>query len=891
MTGPMVPALAKTGMTEDGAWLGLTLADHAADVAAMFRALLECENIRRRLASLAGLPDLDPVICDRLAVLAALHDAGKVTARFQRRIRGDVAAGGGHIGPFWAALAQESPMGPDRERKQALQRALRLSDLSTWFSADTEDEDGDPLTIVFTAVLAHHGNIREILPDRRDWERLADGYDPMAALDDLTRRVWGWFPAAFTATPPLALPVTGRFAHGLAGLMVWADQLGSDLGAFPLMNAAEQQGRRDDRFAWSCRQAVRVLAERHLDATARQAAAARLTPDFAGFFPQAAARGWTPRPMQAAMLALDATALSPGAVLVLEAETGSGKTEAAVALFLSLLRAGRVDGLYFALPTRASALQVQGRITDLLRAALGPGAAPPVGLAVPGYLRVDEEEGQRLPGYRIAWPDGDQPRLDDRRWAAAHSSRYLAGPVMVGTIDQLLLGGLPVRHASFRSASMLRQLLVIDEVHASDPYMTALLAHMLDQQRAAGGLTLLMSATLGAQARARLTKGPCPDLETALAIPYPCLHGAPFRPAAAAPDRNITMEVHDPATLDAVLQRAIAAAGEGAHILVLRNTVRAAVATQEALERLCPDPSLLFRVKDRAAPHHARFAAEDRRLLDRALERDFAGERSPRGRIAVTTQTAEQSLDIDADLLITDLCPADVLLQRLGRLHRHRRDNRPAGLDMPRALVLAPGMEDLAGCLPPDGRAKAGAAGIGSVYANLLALAATLEALKANPVWLVPSMNRALVEAITHHTALGQLAARLDAAVGGSWAAHHRYLYGRAAAERTVADHAVLDWRRWDAGALVNDGDGVVTAATRLGERDRRVVLPSGTIGPFGEPITSLTIPAHMLRDVPMEVEPMVEAVTEGVRLSLGRVVFLYSRIGLVVRLVQMGKL
>ncbi|MFD1625183.1 CRISPR-associated helicase Cas3' [Azospirillum griseum] len=866
--------------------MALTLADHSADVAATFRALLRWPIQRRRLARLAGLDDLSDQACDRLAVAAALHDAGKVTLRFQKRIKGDPAAGGGHIGPLWSLLCSRSQTAVDRQRHSRVLEALHDSSMRAWFAEGSPDLSLEPSLMVLSAALAHHGALSQpsTSPDKSDW-MAKDGYAPLATLDDLSQRVRRWFPLAFAADEGDALPITPRFTHALAGLMVWADWLGSDTGAFPLMGLADLSAWADDRFAWSTARADEMLRARRLDATARQRRAAALPWGFAGVFPAAAAKSWQPRPLQSAMLALDAAALPPGATLVAEADTGSGKTEAAVALFLSLLRAGRVDGMYFALPTRASAVQIHRRIHALLTEALGDDA-PPVGLAVPGYLRVDGDDGVRLPGHRVAWPDGDDARLDDQRWAAAHSSRYLAGPVMVGTIDQLLMGGMLVRQAHLRSTAMLRQLLVIDEVHASDPYMTALLTHVLDQHRAAGGIALLMSATLGAVARARLTDTTRPALTAAAEAPYPSLFGAgAVTLAADSPARTVRLEPQDPAALEDVLGTAIAAARDGARVLILRNTVRDAVATQIALERLCPDPDLVFQVAGRPAPHHARFAAEDRHALDTALEADFGGERCPHGRIAVTTQTAEQSLDIDADLLITDLCPADVLLQRLGRLHRHRwRTDRPSGCADPRALILCPPVAALAEGLRDDGKAKPGAgSGIGTVYGNLLALAATAAAITETPLWTIPTMNRQLVESITHPEALKTLAERLDGegTRPGVWQAHHGHTLGKDSAHRQFARLVTLDWDAWQPEGLVQDSGIVNDVATRLGARDRRVELPPGTTGAFGTPITALTIPAHLLPDPLTDATPVVNATAEGLTLRVGETEFVYDRMGL----------
>ena len=125
--------------------------------------------------------------------------------------------------------------------------------------------------------------------------------------------------------------------------------------------------------------------------------------------------------------------------------------------------------------------------------------------------------------------------------------------------------------------------------------------------------------------------------------------------------------------------RALAAAKAGARVLVFRNTVGDAVASRQVLAPCAPDGQAQFNLRGIGTLHHSRFAREDRRRLDAEVEAQFGKDAERHGGLVlVGTQTLEISLDIDADLLITDLCPADVLLQRIGRLHRHARP-RPIG--------------------------------------------------------------------------------------------------------------------------------------------------------------------------------------------------------------------
>ena len=140
---------------------------------------------------------------------------------------------------------------------------------------------------------------------------------------------------------------------------------------------------------------------------------------------------------------------------------------------------------------------------------------------------VDGREGRALPGFEVLWNDDERERFRFRGWAAERPKRFLAGAVVVGTIDQVLLSALMVSHAHLRATALLRHLLVVDEVHASDSYMNRLLEEVLRRHLAAGGQALLMSATLGSTARLRLlhpdSRPPPVSLAEACATPYPAL--------------------------------------------------------------------------------------------------------------------------------------------------------------------------------------------------------------------------------------------------------------------------------------------------------------------------------------------------------------------------------
>jgi CRISPR-associated endonuclease/helicase Cas3 len=312
-------------------------------------------------------------------------------------------------------------------------------------------------------------------------------------------------------------------------------------------------------------------------------------------------------------------------------------------------------------------------------------------------------------------------------------------------------------------------------------------------------------------------------------------------------------------------------------VLVIRNTVPAAVATLAALEAATPDPDWLFRVNNTITLHHSRFSREDRPMLDAAVEAQL-GKRRPSGPIVVVgTQTLEQSLDLDADYLITDLCPMDVLLQRIGRLHRHHRpaEARPAAFRAAQVLVLTPMGSDLTPCLTKPryglGRYHDG----GGIYADLRILESTRRLVTACTAIRIPADNRRLVESATHPEAL--LALEQE---GEAWAAHGQRIEGDTGARRTSAKLGLLPLDIAFSELAFPDE---VKLATRLGAADRVANFAPAATGPFGQPIRELPIRHHLLpAGLPIEAEPE-ELATEpgGFSFRLGTARYRYSRLGL----------
>jgi CRISPR-associated endonuclease/helicase Cas3 len=860
----------------EGRWHSLV--GHSADVSAALAALLDLPLIAARLRQIGRIDGAAAgATSAKLAALAFLHDIGKANRGFQARSKAE-APRIGHIDELAWVFSGRRDANAVCDRLYA---RLGLERVEAWLP----DESG-----LFDAVFAHHGRPWALggagrQADVRDasaqWRDGPD--DPVARLAPMRAAFDAWFGGALADGSPL--PDPAAFAHAFAGFLMLADWLGSNPGPgfFPF-DGGEPEG----RMAFAQGRAAAILPATGLDARPARAAARRVGAGFAAAFAQAGRPPFAARPIQAE------TARHPAPLLVLEAETGSGKTEAALWRFSELFRAGAVDGLYFALPTRVAATQIFERVKRFRDNLFPPDQRPAVVLAVPGQMRVDEAEGARLPDFDVQWSDdGDRAA----RWAAEHPKRYLAAPIAVGTIDQALLGAVRVKHAHLRAASLLTKLLVIDEVHASDAYMERLLANLLRFHAGAGGHALLLSATLGAAARARLLGAAAvPDRAEADAVDYPilswCEAGVERRRslASAGAEKAVRLEARpilaDP---DAVAAAGLDAARAGAKVLILRNTVGQALRTQEVLEALATasEGGPLFRVSHAdgrgvATLHHSSFAEPDRRLLDAAVEAAIGRERPEGGRVVVGTQTLEQSLDLDADLLVTDLCPVDVLLQRIGRLHRHAERSRPEGFAEARAIVLVPAAREL---FRADFRAYGlGSGETGGVYEDLRILELTRRLVEAEPVWTIPEMNRRLVEAATHPDALAEVEAEL-AAADPAWRSHFDRLAGRYFADLDAAHGARLRFDRPFTDFRI-EPDEII--ATRIGGADRHVPFAGEErplpIGPFGRPVTSLKLPHHLAANIPVDAQPdLVETLGDGdgFTFRLGPRVFTYDRFGL----------
>lgn len=474
----------------------------------------------------------------------------------------------------------------------------------------------------------------------------------------------------------------------LAGLASFADWIGSNEEFFPFGTPEDC----DDPAAWfKTRRKENAEAALNKTGWLPRLPLAETHHTFDSVF------SFTPRPLQQAMVNALETVSAPS-IFLIEAPMGEGKTEAALYAHLELQWRLGHRGLYVALPTKATGNAMFGRVLTFLKSQRGDRQLD-LQLLHGGALLNDDFQ-QLKPGGIFDAAKGGEVRASE--WFT-HKKRALLSEYGVGTIDQALLTILPVRHQFVRLWGLANRVVVFDEIHAYDAYTGTLLLHLLRWLLALNASVVLLSATLPPQIRRQLAElvGQKPPERDAI---YPRLsvyqQGAAVRsiPFDADPKRRLSLRLQRVAAeLTAIKDELDKRLASGGYALALTNTVQRAqdlygdygageplTVSDEPIGKRLPDGTEIYLF-------HARFPADARQRRENAVLKLFGppGLDTPAPRtgrkILIATQVAEQSLDLDFDLIATDLAPIDLLLQRAGRLWRHARDARP--VDEPTLIV------------------------------------------------------------------------------------------------------------------------------------------------------------------------------------------------------------
>ncbi|AYH45834.1 CRISPR-associated helicase/endonuclease Cas3 [Azoarcus sp. DN11] len=663
---------------QDGGEAGYHLLPyHCLDVAAVAAVWWNSSaNLRRQFKVLVDDEIDEPQLRAWIFFFVALHDLGKFDVRFQMKSAEALAA----LRPEWHA--KDLPYRADAERYGHGEYGLRwfIREYPNLLGMDKQNEEVvDAWVPWLAAVAGHHGKV----PRHRERARQPDAEDWIVQRDHDARRAWfDTLEEIFLKPCDLSLadlppPLQRDDAAYLAGFCAICDWLGSNEEWF------EYRASSGNVVAYFNERVAKIERERLIE---RCGLAAHAAP-YRGVKALLGAEE-SPRQLQTLV---DELPVNAGLTLV-EAPTGSGKTETALAYAWRLLDAGIADSIVFALPTQATANAMWERLNRFADTLFGKGSN-----LVLAHGKARWHEGHRhlkeAARQRSAQEDEDI-RVQCAEWLAESRKRVFLGQIGVCTIDQVLLSVLPLRHKFVRGFGVMKSVLIVDEVHAYDHYMYGLLDGVLRQQRRGGGSAILLSATLPHGQRRRLceawgsTEPPVAD------APYPLLTHVDATgsvsfikledPVRHPPSRAVAIETLALAGLlpdDALISRVIAAAHAGARVAIVCNLVNDAQRLAGALRAATDIPIDLF---------HARFRFIDRQAREQAVLAQYGRDAARNsGRILVATQVVEQSLDLDFDWLITQICPVDLLFQRMGRLHRHMRV-RPGGFESPHCTILAP---------------------------------------------------------------------------------------------------------------------------------------------------------------------------------------------------------
>lgn len=617
---------------------------------------------------------------DLLVLVCAWHDLGKATPAFQskaggrRELLAGVEAAGLSLG---AVTSQYRSWYHGPAGAQIVAAALTANGVS----------GGEWL---LPLIEGHHGRFGEKVSQREmistwagahggvDWALHQQGLATVVA-ERLGIMLDGWT----ITTPDRGLQLA------LAGLVVMADWIASS-DLFPgvgIIDQSVQQARERAARAWQA-----------LGLHGGWDPVTLMSPTGAGFQQRFS---FPPRPLQ--QLVIDHLVAHPDTgLLVVEAPMGEGKTEASFVAAELLAAHHGCDGVCYAMPTQGTTDAMYARVERWLDVA-APGQ--PISL-LHGKNVLNEAWRSTIRTVSLSGICEDEFGMDEfgmhdhttgpSQWLLGRH-RGLLSPFSVATIDQVLWAATNAKFVSLRHAGLAGRVLVIDEVHSYDVYMGTFLAELLRWCGRSRIPVVLMSATLAPALRdelvgawregAGLEASAVPDPSGYPSVVACTLDGAMHERSCAGFRDDLAVRVEVMSSLDvedvtALAEAVLTETADGGTALVICNTVRRA---QQVFEHV-----RAVRGHDECLLINGRLAASERaERTDRAITVLGDPAQRPDRFVVIATQIAEQSFDADADILFTDVCPVDLLLQRIGRLHRHQANNphRPTHLAVPRCVV------------------------------------------------------------------------------------------------------------------------------------------------------------------------------------------------------------
>lgn len=409
----------------------------------------------------------------------------------------------------------------------------------------------------------------------------------------------------------------------------------------------------------------------------------------------------------------------PG-IYVLEAPMGLGKTEAALYAAYRMLVAKQATGIYFALPTQLTSDKIHERVEAFLNQILTSNSLHQQPLLLHGNAWLKTELGKE------GNPGGS--------WFQA-SKRGVLAPFAVGTIDQALMAVMNVKHGFVRTFGLVGKVVILDEVHSYDSYTGTILDELVQALRQLHCTVIILSATLTQQRRSVLLNCVSTNKDYPLISVAPKTGGLIEQTVQKIADVSVTVQhcQDDSSAIEEALWRA----EQGQQVLWVENTVTEAQQIYLLLASRDCSPKI------ECGLLHSRFLKTDREHNESywtdLYGKEGSSQRLQSGRILVGTQVLEQSLDIDADFLISRFAPSDMLLQRVGRLWRHQNTPRPAGACR-EVWLLAP---VLANAIANPDQAFGKTANVYSPYV----LCRSLQVWQSQKEFVVPGQIREIIEA------------------------------------------------------------------------------------------------------------------------------------------------
>lgn len=382
--------------------------------------------------------------------------------------------------------------------------------------------------------------------------------------------------------------------------------------------------------------------------------------------------------------------LSHPMLIAVESTMGSGKTEAAQAVYQEIAIRSGIGGLYYSLPTQATGNAMLPRMLSFLK------HLKPEGGAELHLLHGNADLNEDYEMLRAQGINGGDQDVTASSWFAARKRGLLAG-YGVGTIDQALLAALKIRHFFVRLFGLSGKVLVLDEVHAYDVYIQEEIFCLLGWLGQCETSVILLSATLTPSLRKKLFRAFYPKANLPDQISYPCVTGVGLKEGVV-----VWESIPDDAPVPIIIKTTIAAnedkgrivqnimeekLSQGGLAACIVNTVKEAQIIYRQLRVKMKDTEILL--------FHSRFTRQRRLAIEgQLLSMAGKGAKRPARAVVVATQVMEQSLDVDFDFMVSDLAPADLLLQRAGRLHRHPGVRRSEQLKTRTLMVLVPDYRD-----------------------------------------------------------------------------------------------------------------------------------------------------------------------------------------------------